>query len=113
LLVHVLDPVVADVYIQLKGLKQGHHRRAVIIARPGGGVGGDHQALSGCLAQDSKPGGFPRRQAVRVFFDADDFHIGPLMTHCGPPSGRLDICDCQPGMAALASASAQDNWPGF
>jgi hypothetical protein len=39
LLVHVLDPVVADVYIQLKGLKQGHHRRTVIIARPGGGVG--------------------------------------------------------------------------
>jgi hypothetical protein len=39
LLVHVLDPVVAGVYIQLKGLKQGHHRRAVIVARPGGGVG--------------------------------------------------------------------------
>jgi hypothetical protein len=56
LLVHVLDPVVADVYTQRRGLKQGHHRRAVIIAPPGGGVGGDHQALAGCLAQDSKPG---------------------------------------------------------
>jgi hypothetical protein len=56
LLVHVPDPVVADVDIQLKGLKQGHHRRAMIIARPGGGVGGDHQALAGCLAQGSKPG---------------------------------------------------------
>jgi hypothetical protein len=27
--------------------------------------------------------------------------------------GKLDICDCRPGAAALASASAQGNWPGF
>jgi hypothetical protein len=39
LLAHVLDPVVADVCIQLNGLKQGRHRPAVIIARPGAGVG--------------------------------------------------------------------------
>jgi hypothetical protein len=31
----------------------------------------------------------------------------------GPLSGRLGTCDCQPDRAALASASAQDNWPGF
>src|ERR1700733_5343197 len=27
--------------------------------------------------------------------------------------GRLRPCDCQPGRAAAASASAQGNWPGF
>jgi hypothetical protein len=78
LLVHVLDPAVADVSSQLEGLRQGHHRRPVVIARPRRGVWGVHQAEVGCLAQNSRPGRVVRRRVDGVFFDADDFHVGLL-----------------------------------
>ncbi len=78
LLVHVLDPAVTDVSSQLEGLRQGHHRRPVVIARRGRGGGRVHQAEVGRLAQDGWPSGFVRRRVDGVFSDADDFHIGLL-----------------------------------
>jgi len=89
LLVHVLDPAVAEVGGQLEGLGQGHHRRPVVIARRRGGVWGVHQAEVGCLAQNSRPGRFVRRRVDGVVKATYSLVITTAARPASPSDTRL------------------------